>query len=65
VLQTPGDLGLDEEAGAAGRVVGVAHLDLLQSHLAVQLGVLGHEHLSQPTAVVEPQGAEPHAGLVE
>ena len=35
VLQAPGDLRLQQEAGAAASVVGVAILDLFQRHLSL------------------------------
>ena len=47
VLQPAGDLGLDEEPGPAGRVVGVAVVDLLEGDLAVQLLVEGDEDVAQ------------------
>ena len=50
-----------DEPLAADRVVGVLLEDLLQRHLAVQLGVEGHEHLAQPAPRVRPQQAEPLA----
>jgi hypothetical protein len=61
VLQPAGDLGLGQEPGAAGRVVGVAVEDLLQRHLAVQLGVKCHEHHAQTATGVGAQHAEPLA----
>ena len=61
VLQAAGDLGLEQEAGAAGRVVGVAVEDLLERHLAVQLGVERHEDGAQAAAGVRPEDAEPLA----
>ena len=42
-------------------VVGVLLQDLLERHLAVQLGIHGHEHLAQPAARVRPQVKEPLA----
>ena len=61
VLQPAGDLGLGDEPLAAGRVVGVLLEDLLECHLAVQLGVQGDEHRAQPAPGVRPQDAEPLA----
>ena len=61
VLQPAGDLGLGDEPLAADGIVGVLLEDLLQRHLAVQLGIQGHEHLAQPAARVRPQHAEPLA----
>ena len=48
VLQPAGDLGLEQEACAAVRVVGVLVEDLLEGDLAVQLAVEGHEDRPQP-----------------
>ncbi len=61
VLQPAGDLGLEHEAGAAGWVVGVLLEDLLERHLAVQLGVQGDEDGAQAAAGVRPQDSEPLA----
>ena len=61
VLQPAGDLGLEQEPLAAGRVVGVVVEDLLERHLAVQLGVEGHEHGPQAAPGVRPEHAEPLA----
>ena len=46
---------------AAGRVVGVLVEDLLERHLAVQLGVERHEDGAQAAPGVRPQDAEPLA----
>ena len=61
VLQPAGDLRLQQEPLAAGRVVGVRVEDLLEGHLAVQLGVQGHEDGAQAAAGVGPEDAEPLA----
>ena len=61
VLQPAGDLGLQHEPLAADRVVGVLLEDLLERHLAVQLGVERHEHLAQPAPRMRPEQAEPLA----
>ena len=61
MLQPAGDLGLEQEAGAAGRVVGVPVEDLLERHLAVELGVEGDEDRAQSAAGVGPEDAEPLA----
>ena len=50
-----------DEPLAADRVVGVLLEDLLERHLAVQLGIERHEDLAQPAAGVRPQDAEPLA----
>ena len=50
-----------EEPLAAGRVVGVPVEDLLQRHLAVQLGVQRHEDGAQAAPGVRPEDAEPLA----
>ena len=61
VLQPAGDLGLEQEPLAAGGVVGVVVEDLLERHLAVQLGVQRHEDGAQAAPGVGPQDAEPLA----
>ena len=61
MLQPAGDLGLEQEAGAAGRVVGVLLEDLLQRDLAVQLLVEGDEDGAEPAVDEGPQDAEPLA----
>jgi hypothetical protein len=61
VLQPAGDLGLEQETGAACRVVGVLLEDLLEGHLAVQLLVEGDEDGAQAAAGVRPQDTEPLA----
>ena len=61
MLQPAGDLGLDQEPLAAGRVVGVLVEDLLERHLAVQLAVQRHEHRAQAAPGMRPQDAEPLA----
>ena len=61
VLQPAGDLGLEQEPLAAGRVVGVVVEDLLEGDLAVQLAVERHEDGTQPAPGVGPEDAEPLA----
>ena len=61
MLQPAGDLGLEQEPLAADGVVGVMVEDLLERHLAVQLGVERHEHRPQPAPGVRPEDAEPLA----
>ena len=61
VLQPAGDLGLEQEATAAVRVVGVAWEDLLEGDLAVELGVEGDEDGAQTARGVGPEDAEPLA----
>ena len=61
VLQAAGDLGLDQEPGAAVGVVGVVVEDLLEGDLAVQLGVEGDEDLAQAALGVGPEDPEPAA----
>ena len=58
VLEPAGDLGLDEEPGAAGRVVGVVVEDLLERDLAIELGVECDEDRAQASAGVRPEYAE-------
>ncbi len=61
VFEPPGDLGLHQEPLAADRVVGVVVEDLLECHLAIQLGVQGHEDRPQPAAGMRTEYAEPLA----
>ena len=56
-----GDLRLDDESLAAVRVVGVTVEDLLECHLAIELGIECHEHSAETAAGVRPQDAEPLA----
>jgi hypothetical protein len=46
-----------DQAAAADNVLGVAGLDFLEGHLAVQLQVLGDIDLPRPTLGVRPQDA--------
>ena len=62
MLEPAGDLGLEQEAGPAGGVVGPLGLELLQRHLAVQLGVERHGDLAQAPPGVRPEDREPRAG---
>ena len=59
VLQAAGDLGLDEEAGAAGRVVGVPVQDLFEGDLAVQFGVERNEDRPESALGMWPENAKP------
>ena len=61
MLQPAGDLGLEQEPTAAGRVVGVLGEDLLERDLAVELGVQGDEDGAQAAGGMGPQDAEPLA----
>ena len=61
MLQPAGDLGLQQEPLAADRVVGVVVEDLLERHLAVQLGVERDEDGAQAAPGVRPEDAEPLA----
>ena len=58
MLEPAGDLGLDEEAGAAVRVVGVSGEDLLEGDLAIELGVEGDEDGAQAAGGMGPEDAE-------
>jgi hypothetical protein len=58
-LEPAGDLGLQQEEGAADRVVGMLVEDLLERHLAVQLLIEGGEDGAQSAAGVGPEHAEP------
>src|SRR5262249_39110746 len=55
MLQAPGDLRLQEEPAAASGIVGVVVEHLLESHLAVELGVHRNEYLSEPPPRMWPQ----------
>jgi hypothetical protein len=46
MFELAGDFGLTQKASSAFRMVGVLRLDFLESHLAVQLLVMGHKHLT-------------------
>ena len=59
VLQPAGNLGLEQEATAAVRVVGVAGEDLLEGDLAVELGVEGDEDGAQTARGMGPEETEP------
>ena len=61
MLEAAGDFGLDHEPLAAGRVVGMVIEDLLERHLAMELGVQRHEDGAQTATGVRPQDAEPLA----
>ena len=61
VLESAGDLGLQQEALAANRVVGVTVEDLLERDLAVQLVIERHEDGAQAAPGMGPQDAEPLA----
>src|SRR5262249_53711945 len=61
VLQAAGDLGLDDEPGPELRVVGESVVDLLEGHLAIQLGVQGEEDGAQPALGVGAEDGEPVA----
>ncbi len=61
MLQSAGDLGLQQEPLAAGRVVGVIVEDLLQRHLAMQLGVQRHEDGTESASGVGAEDPKPLA----
>jgi hypothetical protein len=58
VRELPGELGREQEAGAAPCVVGLSGLDLLECHLAVQLAVERHTHHADAAAGVRAQDAK-------
>src|SRR5262249_32111122 len=58
MFQSACNLGFQHEPYPAVGVVRVAKLDLLESHLSVQLLVLSDEDLPQATAGMWPQDAE-------
>ena len=59
MFQASGDLGLEDEACTADRVVGVPVDDLLERDLAIQLGIEGQEHGTQASRAVGTKDAEP------
>src|SRR5262245_43654846 len=61
VLQPAGDLGLQQEPLAATLIVSVAVEDLLQGHLAMQLGVEGDEDGAQAAPGMRAEDPEPLA----
>src|SRR5262249_6382284 len=61
VLESAGNLSLQQEPLAAGGVVGVVVEDLLQRHLAMQILVGGDEDGPRPAGGVGPEDAEPLA----
>ncbi len=61
MLESAGDLGLEQEPIAAVGVVGAFGLDLLQGHLALKLGVEGHRDLADASLRVQAQHVKPHA----
>ena len=58
MLEPPGNLGFDQEAGPAGRVIGMLRLDLLEGDLAVELAIQSHKHHPDATSCVVPQQVE-------
>jgi hypothetical protein len=58
VIQAACDLGLEQEAGATDRIVGMLVEDLLERHLAMQLAVESDIDGSKPASRVGPQHAE-------
>ena len=58
VLESTRDLGFEQEPLAAHGVVGVRVEDLLERHLAVELGIERDEHGSEPAAGMGPQNPE-------
>ena len=61
MLQSAGDLGLQQEPPAAGGVVGVIVEDLLQRHLAMQLLIHGHEDGTESAPGVGAEDPKPLA----
>src|SRR5262245_49028514 len=58
MLESAGDLGFEDEAGAAFGVVGAIEFDFLERDLAVQLLVLGHEDLTEAAFGMRSENAE-------
>ena len=61
MLEPAGDLGLEQESGAAVGVVGALGLDLFQSDLAPQLGIKSDGDQPDASASVQVQDLEPVA----
>src|SRR5262249_28564689 len=59
MLEPGGDLGLHQEPGAIGLVVGVAVEDLLEGDFAVELAVERHEYRPEAPLRMRPQHPEP------
>ena len=64
MLELAGDLGLEQEPGAAPRVVGQLGPDLLQGDLAIQLGVDRHADQAEAAPAVRPDDPEPRSARV-
>ncbi len=64
MLEPAGDLGLEQEALPARRVVGVVVEDLLERHLTIELGVHCNEHGRQAAAGVGAEDAKAWPSLV-
>ena len=58
MLQTAGDLRLDDKSLPAGRVVGMTLEDLLECHLAIELVIECHEDSPQTALRMRPQDVE-------
>jgi hypothetical protein len=65
VFEPSGDLGLENEPELAIGLASMSFLDLLQRHLAVQLGVDGDVDLAQATPGVEPDRPESRRSRLE
>ena len=61
VFEPAGDLRLEQKPRSAGEIVGMAIEDLLERHLAIQLGIECHEHRAQAPLGMRPQQPEPLA----
>ena len=51
MFEAAGDLGFEQKPGSTGLVVGVAIEDLLERHLAIQLGIERDEHRPEAACV--------------
>jgi hypothetical protein len=60
MFQMAGQFCLEHEPRLHLRMVCVSVLQLLESHLSVQLLVQGHEHLTQTTSGMRPEPPESH-----
>ncbi len=59
MLKPAGNFRLEQEPSAGGGMVGMVGLELLERHLAVELGVARDKDFSLSASGVRPQDAEP------
>jgi hypothetical protein len=58
MLQSPSDLGFDQESPAAYWFVSISVEDLLECHFTVQFGIVRNEHLPKASFSVLAQETE-------